>query len=79
MIILNYINFLKESLDSKNAIIITGEWFQDDELLRPISYLEEHGYKVIIAGTNIGIAKAYNSNKSIKIESKSIRFKSKPL
>jgi protease I len=70
MRILNYISFINESKNSRSAIIITGEGFQDDELFEPKSTLESAGFSVVIAGVSKGSIKAYNSDKTINIESK---------
>lgn len=69
MKLLSYLSFIKESANRK-ALIITGEGFQDDELFKPKSSLESVGYSVTVAGANTGIASAYNSDKTIKIENK---------
>jgi protease I len=70
MKILNYITFINEKMNSGLAIIITGEGFQDDELFEPKSTLESAGFSVVIAGVAKGLVKAYNSDKTINIESK---------
>lgn len=67
MKLLSYLSFIKESATRK-ALIITGDGFQDDELFRPKSSLESAGYLVTVAGANTGIASAYNSDETIKIE-----------
>ena len=68
MKLLSYLSFIKEGV-SRKALIITGDGFQDDELFRPKSSLESAGYLVTVVGIDTGVVSAYNSDKTIKIES----------
>lgn len=60
--------FIKENNNTKNILIITGEGFQDEEVLKPKERLESEGFKVIISSNEKKTYKAFNSEKTIDIE-----------
>ena len=66
--IFTYEQFLNENKSEKSAIILTGEGFQDQELLQPKKSLEDEGVTVTIAGIEKKEVKAYNSDETIDIE-----------
>ena len=66
--IFTYKQFLNESKSEKSAIILTGEGFQDQELLQPKKSLVDEGVNVTIAGIEKKEVKAYNSDETIGIE-----------
>lgn len=70
MKISTYMQFLREKLEPKNALILTGEGFQDQELLQPKSSLEKNNVTVKVAGIKVGKVKAYNNDTVIEIQHK---------
>lgn len=68
MKIKSYLNFISESIDKKKAVVITGDGFQDAELVEPIKALTALGYEVDVCGIAPGEVKAYNSEVKFKID-----------
>jgi protease I len=63
-----YFQFLKESKESKKILIITGEGFQSDEVLKPKESLESEGYKVTISSNKTGEFKAFNNDEVVTVQ-----------
>ena len=69
MKVLNYYQFINESISQKRAIIITDNGFQDQELFDPKISLESNGFSVSICSTSLGEIKSYNSDKTVEVDS----------
>ena len=68
MKIYRYLQFLKESKETKKILIITGEGFQSDEVLKPKESLESEGYSVTISSNKTGEFKAFNNDEVVTVE-----------
>lgn len=69
MRILKYLQFVTENKSGKKAIIITGEGFQDQELVQPKEALEADAVDVTVAGLVVGEIKAYNNDFKTTVDS----------
>ena len=68
MKIKNYLKFITESSNQKRAVVITGNGFQDRELIEPVNALKKTGVQVDVCGIELGEIQAYNNNTKFTID-----------